>query len=298
MPASAAPSSVPGALDGVVAQFQRLPFAALLPLQSWASDAWWRQGRSALFLLMALAPFALLQATSEDADVERSAVGFAVYFAILWLVAIRELVQPEPLGWSVVAGISAFTAIAGVALAVAVEEQLGASTDDPFSSILTVGLPEEAAKAAAVLIFLMIGRGRWSPRTYLYAGAVSGLAFGAAEAVTYTTAYASFLDLEGGLAVTLWRLLCGSLFHACMAGIVAFFVGLGAWHRDVLWHLVVVGLLIAGVLHGLYNYFSDGWGGAVLAALTVFTFVGYARTGDRIAARLTASSAMPTAATQ
>ena len=119
---------------------------------------------------------------------------------------------------------------------------------------------------------------------------MSGLAFGAAEAVTYTVAYATFLDLDdGGLAVTLWRLLCGGLFHACMAGIVAFFIGLAAWYRDIRYHLLGFGLLIAGVLHGLYNYLLDGWGGAALAALTVFTFVGYARSGDQIGAKLSSA---------
>lgn len=294
-PPAGAPGGVvrqaaPGVLDGLVAQLFRLPFAALLPLQTWASDAGWRQGRAALFLLMALTPFALLQATSEDTDVERAAVGFAVYFAVLWLVAIRELVQPEPLGWLTITKISAFTALAGVAIAVAIEEQLGASVDDPLASIATIGLPEEAAKALAILLFVRAGRGRWAPRTYLYAGAVSGLAFGAAEAVTYTVAYASYLDLDdGGLVVTLWRLLCGGLFHACMAGIVAFFIGLGAWYRDIRFHLLGFGLLLAGVLHGLYNYLAEGWGGAALAALTVFTFVGYVRTGDRIGARLSSA---------
>ena len=285
LPALRTPPS--GALDGVLLEFRRLPLRELLPLQQWWRDGHWRQGRTALFLLTALTPFLLLQATSEDSDVERAAVGFAVYFAFLWLVAIRALVQPEPLRWTVLAKIGAFTAVAGVAIAIAVEEQLGASTDTPLASILTVGLPEEAAKALAILIFLRAGRGRWAPRTYLYAGAVSGLAFGAAEAVTYTTAYASLLELDsGGLVVSLWRLLAGSLFHACMAGIVAFFIGLGTWYVDLRYHLLAFGLAVAAVLHGLYNYLSDGWGGAALAALTVFTFVGYISSGDRIGARL------------
>jgi RsiW-degrading membrane proteinase PrsW (M82 family) len=279
-----------GALDDAVAHLFRLPFRALLPLRAWTSDRGWLEGRTALFLLMALTPFALLQATSDDTDVQRAAVGFAVYFAILWLIAIREIVQPEPLGWFVLGKISAFTTVAGVAIAVAVEKQLGASTGDPFASILTVGLPEEAAKALAIVIFLRAGRGQWTPRTYLYAGAVSGLAFGAAEAVTYTVQYASVLGLgDGGLVVALWRLLCGGLFHACMAGIVAFFIGLGAWYRDLRWHLIGFGLSVAGVLHGLYNYLADGWGGAALAALTVVTFVGYVRTGDRIGECLAAA---------
>jgi len=294
LPANAIPTSPvtsscppePGVVDRVVPQLFQLPFGALLPLQAWAGDAFWRQGRAALFLLMALTPFALLQATSEDSDIKRAAVGFAVYFAVLWLIAIRELVQPEPLGWLSIVKISAFTAVAGIAIALAVEKELGASTSDPFASIFTVGLPEEAAKALAILLFLRAGRGQWAPRTFLYAGAVSGLAFGAAEAVTYTVAYASFLDLDQGLVVSLWRLLCGGLFHACMAGIVAFFIGLGFWYRHLRWQLLGFGLVVAGVLHGLYNYLADGWGGAALAALTVFTFVGYVRTGDGIGAQL------------
>lgn len=291
LPAAVSRPPAPGALDGLVAQLFRLPFRALLPLQDWATDAGWRQGRAGLFLFMALTPFALLQATSEDTDVERAAVGFAAYFAVLWLIAIRELVQPEALGWLVLTKVSAFTALAGIAIAIAIEEQLGASTDNPVASIVTVGLPEEAAKAMAIVLFLRASNPRWAPRTYLYAGAVSGLAFGAAEAVTYTVAYASVLDLgDGGLVMALWRLLCGGLFHACMAGIVAFFIGLGAWYPDVRYHLIGFGLLVAGVLHGLYNYLADGWGGAALAALTVFTFVGYVRTGDRIGERLAAGS--------
>jgi RsiW-degrading membrane proteinase PrsW (M82 family) len=280
-------SSPPGVLDGVLAGIGRLPYRDLLPLRAWWDDGAWRHGPAALFLLMALTPFGLLQATLNDPGVERAAVGFAVYFAVLWLVAIRQLVQPEPLGWLLFTAVVAFTTIAGVAVAVAIEEEVGASAETLLGSIFTVGLPEEAAKALALLIFLRLGSGRWAPRTYLYAGAVSGLAFGAAEAVTYTSAYASVFGLgDGGLVVTLWRLFCGGLFHACMAGIVGFFIGLAAWYGKVRLQLVGFGLVVAGVLHGLYDYLADGWGGTALAALTVFAFVGYVRMGDRIGARL------------
>jgi RsiW-degrading membrane proteinase PrsW (M82 family) len=276
--------TAPRVSDGVLG---RLPLREVLPVQGSRLDLGARHAGPALFASMAIAPFALLQATSGDTGVDRAAVGFAVYFAVLWLVAIHQLVRPEPLGWWVLAGIGAFTAVAGVAIAIAVEEQLGASTDTVIESIVTVGFPEEAAKAVAVLVFLRAGRSRWAPRTYLYAGAVSGLAFGAAEAVTYTTAYASVLDLgDGGLVVSLWRLLCGGLFHACMAGIVAFFIGLGAWYSQVRYHLLAFGLVVAAVLHGLYNNQADGWPGTAIAALTVATFVGYVLRGDVIGARL------------
>jgi RsiW-degrading membrane proteinase PrsW (M82 family) len=277
--------------DGV---FRRVPLTDLLPLQQWWRAGGWRQGGAALFLAMALVPFLLVQVTSEDSDVRRAAVGFAVYFAVLWLVAIRALVRPERIGWPVSVGIVAFTTVAGVAFAIAAEKGLDASTDTVLSSIVTVGLPEELAKALAVLLCLRVGRTRWAPRTYLYAGALSGLAFGAAEAVTYTVAYTSHLDLaEGGLAVSVWRLVSDGLFHACMAGIVAFFIGLSAWYRAVRLQLIGFGLVVAGVLHGLYDHWASSWGGAALAALTVCTFVGYVRSGDRIGGRLAGHLAPP-----
>jgi len=274
----------PGVLDGILG---RLPLRDLLPLHPWWTSGGWRQGGAALFLVMALAPFVLLQITSDDTDVRRAAIGFAIYFAVLWLIAIHALVRPERIGWPLFVGIVAFTTVAGVAFAIAVEKQLDASTDSLFSSIITVGFPEEVAKALVVLICLRVNGGRWTPRTYLYAGALSGLAFGAAEAVTYTVAYSSSLGLgDGGLAVTLWRLLSDGLFHACMAGIVAFFIGLSAWYRTVRLQLIGFGLVVAGALHGLYDHWASGWGGAAIAAATVFTFVGYVRSGDRVSTRL------------
>jgi hypothetical protein len=65
------------------------------------------------------------------------------------------------------------------------------------------------------------------------------------------------------------------------------------WYREVRFHLPGFGLLVAGVLHGLDNYLADGWGGVALAALTVFTFVGYVRMGDRVGARLAQDGGRP-----
>lgn len=119
-----------------------------------------------------------------------------------------------------------------------------------------------------------------------FAGAVSGLTFGTAEAVTYTIAYEQVLSSTATTqytSVLVWRLLSGSLFHACMAGIVAFFIGLAHYHRRQAWVLILVGLSVAAVLHGTYNRLSEGWGGVAVAALIMFVFAGYVRSGDEVA---------------
>ena len=152
--------------------------------------------------------------------------------------------------------------------------------------VFGVGLPEEFAKGLAVWLFLSrLSRVEWSTRSYLLAGAVSGLAFGTAEAVTYAVAYQQGLstDSTGYAGALVWRLLSGGLFHACMAGIVGFFIGLAHYHRRHAALLMLLGLALAAVLHGTYDRLSSGWGGVIVAAVTVFIFAGYVQTGDTIA---------------
>src|SRR5258707_14735642 len=73
--------------------------------------------------------------------------------------------------------------------AVALEDALHVSTANLGRSIVTVGIPEELAKALPVLVVALIYRGRrhMMPRDYLFIGAVSGLVFGASEVVRYFT---------------------------------------------------------------------------------------------------------------
>lgn len=112
-------------------------------------------------------------------------------------------------------------------------------------------------------------------RTYLFAGALSGIAFGAAEAVAYTASYTNSYDTSSGpVAVIVWRLLSDSLLDAVFAGICAFFVGLAARYRDSAWKLMLAGLGLTAVLHGAYDAWSNGWLGTVVAALSVFIFAG------------------------
>ena len=67
---------------------------------------------------------------------------------------------------------------------------------------------------------------------------------------------------------------------------MGFFLGLGVHYKRVRVQLIGFGLVVAGVLHGLYDHWAAEWAGAALAALIVLTFVGYARSGDQIGDRL------------
>lgn len=281
-----APARRPDPLATLGDRVRDIPLHVLIPLGPWLRDGGWRRGRVGAFLLFAVAPFILLRATAGDREIYRIAWGFAVYFAALWMLALHALIRPERQRRWLLARVGGFTMVAGVGIAVAMEKVIKPDSSSLVQMVLGVGGPEELAKGLAVYLFVFHSRTLWSTRTFLFAGVVSGLAFGVAEAVTYSAAYASaapYLGASTYTSVAIWRLLTDSLFHACMAGIAAFFIGLAAHHRRSAWTLIPVGLATAAVLHGAYDRYASSWGGTAIAALIIFIFAGYVRGGDSIA---------------
>ena len=288
-------SAFTGAINSVVSELGRLPIKTLVPLRAWWDDGVWRRGTTAVFLAAAVTPFMLLH-IANSGDVSTISWGFSLYFACLWFIALYTLVRPPQLDWPLLGKVAIFTIIAGVGIAVGLEKYFASGDMNVATYIFGVGLPEELAKALPVYLFLYRGRGTHTLRTYLFVGAVSGLAFGASEAVTYSQAYAQLLpyvDPATAITTEIWRLVTDSLFHACMAGITAFFIGLAANFRSIRIALMGFGLAFATILHGLYDNFSDGWLGTAIAVLIIFVFIGYVHSGERIGEQL-AEQTVPT----
>lgn len=279
-----------GAAPSTAASPLALPVATLFPLRTWLGEQGWWRGRLGTFAVFALVPYLLLHLTAEDGDITRAAWGFSLYFGLGWLLAMYALIRPERQHRPTIGRVVVFTAIAGVAIAIALEHWL-APGDGMVDMTLGVGVPEEFAKALPVYLFVFLGRRTWTTRTYLFIGAVSGLTFGVTEAVMYTVMYddVGVLVGESSTVISIWRLLTGGFFHACLAAITAYFIGLAFWFRQAAWPLVVGGLALTSVLHGAYNTLSNGWGGSLVAAAVVFVFLGYVRSGDAIALELNES---------
>lgn len=262
-----------------------LPLRQLLPLAH-VKDIDWRRPWVMLFLTAALAPFVLLRLAADGGDLHTAAVGFAAYFGLAWAVALYIIIRPGRLPWSLLVKVGAFTLVVGVWLAISLEEQLGADVSSWVPAVLTVGVPEEVAKALAVFLFLNLGRTHYSNRTYLFVGAFSGLVFGAVEAVHYSSLYGDILQSTSAdptiVVATLWRLLSDGLFHGAMAGITALFLGLARANRVVGTQLAVVGLALAAILHGTYDWSSSTWFGTAIAVVIVVTFLAYVRSADTI----------------
>ena len=195
-------------------------------------------------------------------------------------------------------------------LAIWLEKKLETPNQNLFAYIFTVGLPEEFVKILPVVVLGLILKNVWGPLTpkdYLFLGAVSGLAFGAAEAVQYINVYipgnsgeiATAAANQGAdpnaigqyIAMTSiqsgsWRFVTDPMSHAVSAGISGYFVGLAFQHRRYFW-LALVGLGLTSLLHGINDDVAGHWFWIVEIVISVLLFMAYVQAGGVIEQQLT-----------
>lgn len=279
------------------------PWSVVFPVRKWIDARPLGAPWALLLLLGVLAPLIFVDtvSTSQDPTTElhRVSAFFGIYFAVGWLLILRFVIRPERVGWQLPAAVAALTAVAGAPLAGVLEQGLlGSDTPSLASFILVVGLVEETVKWGVVFLLVYRPGHRLTPLTYMYFGVVAGLAFGVAEAINYSVLYAHNLDAIGiaGIGVytaaALVRLTVLPLLHACMTGISCFFLGLAAWHRTHRTQLILTGLGLAILLHGLYDGLHSSW---VVAGAIVVLFIAYVAGGESIEGELRKLQAEPAA---
>jgi len=103
---------------------------------------------------------------------------------------------------------------------------------------------------------------------------MSGLGFAIAEGSSYSLLYAfNLVRGQSGfgtyILINTIRFVSLPLFHAILAGIVGYFLGLAAINRSRQLPIMFIGVALAAVLHGAYNTFSDGILGLVIISFTI-----------------------------
>lgn len=291
--------------------------AVLLPFGRWLRDRSLRNWITVLFVALVVVPSFALVAFPDLSQTDESSWTFALYFASAWLLVLWISVRPPMVRPLMLAEIAAIGLVLEAPIAVWLERTLHAGTDNLFASVLTVGLPEEFAKALPVAVLaLLLYRTTWAqltPKDYLFLGAVSGLAFGAAEAVEYVTrvipADLSNAANQGASASEVvlasitqgsWRFVTDPMSHAVWAGITGYFIGLAVrFPRHRVW-LAGFGLLLTAVLHGFNDYVAGQFWWIIEIIVSVLLFVAYSQAGgvieqDLTAAEQAASRQQPTA---
>ncbi len=292
----------------------------LLPLGDWYRHHSLRSWPVLLFLLLICVPaiaLVIVGTTATATTFDAGAWIFAAYFAVAWLLLLGVIIRPAHVTRLMLVLVTVIALLTQVPLAVTMETDLHATSTNLFSSIFTIGLPEELAKAIPVLAIALLYRRRRAlePRDYLFLGAVSGLVFGASEVVRYFTvngvaefyltvqstlpqidqllnngqppSASIFAALIGPVLYFVldfvWRFVTDPISHACWAGLTGYFIGLAATRRHRWYRVAWIGLAVAAVLHGLNDWtaVNGHWSWIVVTAVSGILFLGYAKAGSR-----------------
>ena len=279
----------PSARPGQTADADRL--GDLLPLGDWYRHHSLRSFPVLLFLALICVPSIALYIVGSNATTttfDAAAWIFAAYFAVAWLLLLGVIIRPMHVTRLMLLLVTVLALLTEVPLAVALETSLHATNASLLPSIVTIGLPEEIAKALPVLVVALIYRGQrgLTPRDYLFIGAVSGLVFGAGEVVRYFTvngveqfyqtvqgAIPSIVHLiQSGHAPStsifaaligpvlyfilnfVWRFVTDPISHACWAGLTGYFIGLAVTGKYRWYQVAWIGVVVAAILHGFNDW--------------------------------------------
>ncbi len=292
----------------------------LFPLGDWFRHHSLRSFPVLLFLLLFCVPsiaLVILGTNPGAGAFTADAWIFAAYFAVAWLLLLGVIIRPDHVTRPMLLVVVAVALVTEVPIAIALETALHSSDTTLGLSIVTVGIPEELAKALPVLVVALIYRRRHGllPRDYLFLGAVSGLAFGASEVVHYftvngveafyqtvqaaipsithlintghSTSTAVFAVLIGPvwyfIIEFVWRFLTDPITHACWAGLTGYFIGLAVTTRHRWYQVAWIGLAMAAILHGLNDWsrVNDHPVWILVIVASGVLFLGYARVGAR-----------------
>ncbi len=263
----------------------------LLPIRSWLKDTGWKQGSRLLVIAYGLLPSLFVVLFSGTTDVNVPGWAYSLAIAPLWAVAFWLLIRPgritKLIAWLAVAIVAAVMLLLPV-LTLPWENALGnGDSRNVLPWIYGVGFAEEVTKALPILVAALLLRWIWKTtldvRVWMFLGTISGLAFGVRESVLYTSSYLIQGNHRAGLAIPLilsfaQRVFVDGFQHAVWAGIAAFFIGMGVNYRRRRIPLIIFGITLPAVLHGLNDWatqLASHWLWIVMEAVSLLLFIGY-----------------------
>jgi RsiW-degrading membrane proteinase PrsW (M82 family) len=264
----------------------------LVPVRSWLKDPGWKQGSRLLVIAYGLLPSLFVVLFSGTTNVNVPGWAYSLAIAPLWAVAFWLLIRPgritRLIAWLAVAIVAAVILLLP-ALTLPWEDALDAtmSQRNVLPWIYGVGFAEEVTKALPILVAALLLRWVWKitldVRVWMFLGTIAGLAFGVRESVIYTSSYLMQGDHRAGLAIPLilsfaQRVFVDGFQHAVWAGISAFFIGMGVNYRRRRIPLILFGITLPAVLHGLNDWstqLASHWLWIAMEALSLLLFIGY-----------------------
>ena len=143
----------------------------------------------------------------------------------------------------------------------------------PFNGlgyILGVGLTEELVKALPLFIIAWKATQPLVPKTLVYYGLMSGIAFGVYEGVGYQMQVNVELDYTSAFFMNIARLTSLPFLHAIWCGIAGYFVAFAKLYPKFRLSLYFLAVAIPAILHGVYDTFCGSRPGLIVAIPIMF----------------------------
>ena len=278
-----------------------MAFEILIPIKTWIKDAGWHQGLRLLVIAYALLPLIFLALFSSSSSLSVPGFAYSLYVAPLWAIAFWLLIRPgrvAALEIYIGIGIVVWVTIWLYAVTVNINDQLvNAVRNGNFLAALAVGYNEEITKAlpilVAALVLLKFRNTKLDVRMWMLLGTISGLTFGVLEERLYTemaiaqVANASAVSqADAGVLDFAFRVFVDGFEHAVWAGVSAFFIGIAINYPRRRWQLILLGVSMVAILHGLNDWsvseFNSYWPGILIQAVSLLLFIGYTMSASSI----------------
>jgi RsiW-degrading membrane proteinase PrsW (M82 family) len=258
------------------------PFEWLLPWRITVSFQWLNEGGLIALLIIGLSPIVAVTFFPNF----NAYWTVSVYFSLLWAFFLYHFFKTP--GTSVIACFVAFlfTPLFSVATLLEAQKslpllQLDAMADSPdfwtrlSGFFLGVGLSEELCKAAIVLLLVWRARSPLAPSTIVLYGMMSGLGFGIFEGIFYQQYVNPTAGVEAGYLLNILRLTSLPFLHSIWAGLAAYFIGTARFINSGRWPTTFLGLIVAALLHGMYDLFSGSWPSVLVCVTSVVLILIY-----------------------
>jgi RsiW-degrading membrane proteinase PrsW (M82 family) len=276
-------------------------FEILIPVKTWLRDARWHQGLRLLVIAYALLPLLFLALLSSSSSLGVPGFAYSLYVAPLWAIAFWLLLRPgriAALEIYIMIAIIIWVTVWLYAVTITINDHLvNAVRSGNFLAALAVGYNEEISKALpillAALILLKFRRTKLDVRMWMFLGTISGLTFGILEERLYTEmAIAQVANAraipqaDAGVLDFAFRVFVDGFEHAVWTGVAAFFIGIAINYPRRRWLLILLGISMVAVLHGLNDWsvstFNSYWPGILIQAISLLLFIGYTLSASSI----------------
>lgn len=244
-----------------VDQLRSIGSQLILPISVLRKRKWLSDNRLLLLALVGLGP-TLVMLFGLSGFMVFYAV--ALYFSAIWGLFFYYFFRTDQVKLKVTFAVFFLTQ----AFVFVVWNILGLPSLNPFYHLLNtvfildlvgyvfgVGLTEEFVKLLPLLIIYKFAKEPLQPKTLVFYGLMSGIAFGVFEGVQYQMTENSLHDYTTSFFLNIARLTSLPFLHAIWTGIAGYFIGFAKLYPLYRHALYFLAIAIPSVLHGLYDTF-------------------------------------------